>query len=157
MKCKVLLARKATISSIIASSGGCRQAAGVLAMNQKKFENHAYGGGSASPLNDAQILKLEQAAGTAHFPAYVAGIYGGLFVPLADPDTLDNVELFNRSVQVAAKRGTVDQIIAQALDDGSISPAEIDQILAAHHAHMAARHESVLATISLYSESRVRS
>lgn len=157
MKCKVLLARKATISAIIAGAGGCRSAAAVLGMGQKKFENHAYGGGSARPLSDAEILKLEQAAGTAHFPTYIAGVYGGLFVPLANPDTLDNVELFNRSVQVAAKRGTVDQIIAQALDDGSISPGEVDQILAAHQAHMAARHESVLATISLYSESGARS
>lgn len=152
MKCRILAARKVAMSSIIASSGGCKAAAARLEMNQKKFENHVYGNGNCRPLTDAQIHKLEQDAGTTHFPTYIAGIYGGLFVPLADPDTLDNVELFNRSVQVAAKRGTVDQIIAQALDDGSISAVEVDQILAAHHAHLAARHESVLATISLYSQ-----
>lgn len=152
MKCKVLAARKAAMSSIVASSGGCKVAAAQLGLNQKKFENHLYGNGNCRPLTDAQIHQLEEAAGTTHFPTYIAGIYGGLFVPLADPDTLDNVELFNRSVQVAAKRGTVDQIIAQALDDGSISPTEVDQILAAHQTHMAARHESVLATISLYSQ-----
>ncbi|WP_442965441.1 YmfL family putative regulatory protein [Pseudomonas sp. StFLB209] len=138
------------MKAIIASSGGCKAAAAKLELNQKKFENHAYGNGSSRPLTDAQIYKLEQDAGTTHFPTYIAGIYGGLFVPLADPDTLDNIELFSRSVQVAAKRGTVDQIIAQSLDDGSISSDEVERILTAHHAHLAARHESILATISLY-------
>ncbi len=156
MKCRILAARKATLSAIIAGAGGCKAAAALLELNQKKFENHAYGNGNCRPLTDAQIHKLEQSAGTAHFPAYIARAYGGLFVPLADPDSLDNVDLFNRSVQAAAKRGTVDQIIAQSLDDGSISPVEIEKILTAHHAHLAARHESVLATISLYSHPGTR-
>ncbi|GAB7531584.1 hypothetical protein PS3A_39980 [Pseudomonas sp. 3A(2025)] len=152
MKCSILKARKATIRAIIASSGGCQQAAARLELDRKKFENHAYENGNSRSLNDAQIHALEQAAGTTHFPAYIAGIYGGLFVPLADPETLDNVELYARSVRVAAKRGTVDQIIAQSLEDGSIDRREADQILNAHHSHMAARHEEVLAAISLYGE-----
>ncbi len=152
MKCKILAARKVAISAIINSTGGCKVAATRLQFTQKKFENHAYGNGSCRPLSDAEIHKLEQAAGTAHFPAYIARIYGGLFVPLADPGTLDNVELYARSVRVAAKRGTVDQIIAQSLEDGSINPDEAGQILTAHHSHMAARHEEVLAAITLYSE-----
>lgn len=156
MKCRILAARKTAMSAVIASSGGIRVAATALQLSQKKFENHVYGNGSCRPLTDAQIFQLEQAAGTAHYPTYIAGIYGGLFVPVAQPETLDNVELFNRSVQVSAKRGKVDQIIAQSLDDGSISPDEVAQILTAHQAHMAARHESVLATISLYSQPGTR-
>ncbi len=93
---------------------------------------------------------LEQANGTNHFPNYVAQLYGGLFVAVAAPEKLDNVELYARSVQTSAKRGCVDQAIAQALEDGSISMEEAEHILAAHNLHMAARHAEVLAAIDLY-------
>ena len=93
---------------------------------------------------------LEKDCGSHHFPNYVASLYGGLFVPLADPETLDNVELYARSLQVAAKRGCVDQAIAKALEDGSISEEEAGLILDAHNLHVAARHAEVLAAIALY-------
>ncbi|MEE5114180.1 YmfL family putative regulatory protein [Pseudomonas alliivorans] len=153
MKCRILEARKRAISAIINSSGGCRQAAELLQLGQKKFENHAYENASSRPLTDSQIHQLEKAAGTTYFPAYIAGIYGGLFVPLVSPEKLDNVELYTRSVNVAAKRGTVDQIIARSLADGSISSSEADQILTAHSGHIAARHEEVLSVIELHSTS----
>lgn len=46
--------------------------------------------------------------------------------------------------------GTVDQIIAKALEDGSINQAEADAILTADNLHMAARHAEVLAVIQLH-------
>ncbi|GFM86120.1 hypothetical protein PSCICO_15190 [Pseudomonas cichorii] len=150
MKRQILDARKKMVSSVIRSSGGIRLAASRLGMKQKKFENHAFQNCGSSPLTDFQIHQLENMVGTTHYPAYIAGIYGGLFVQVADPETLDNVELYARSVQVAAKRGTVDQIIAQSLEDGSISMAESKQILSAHKDHMAARHGEVLAAINLF-------
>ncbi|EPF66043.1 YmfL family putative regulatory protein [Pseudomonas syringae] len=153
MKCRILEARKGAISAIITSSGGCKQAAERLQLGQKKFENHAYENASSRPLTDSQIYQLERAAGTTHFPTYIAGIYGGLFVPLANPETLDNVELYTRSVNVAAKRGTVDQIIARSLADGLINSSEAEQILMAHAGHIAARHEEVLSVIELHSTS----
>ncbi|MNP84984.1 hypothetical protein D3C76_1845270 [compost metagenome] len=58
--------------------------------------------------------------------------------------------MYSRSVQVAAKRGTVDQAIAQALEDGSINETEAERILDAHNLHLAARHAEVLAAIDLY-------
>jgi hypothetical protein len=69
---------------------------------------------------------------------------------MADPETLDNVELYARSVQVSAKRGCVDQAIAAALEDGSISDEEAEFIMDAHNLHVAARHAEVLAAIALY-------
>jgi len=121
-----------------------------LGMKLKKFDNHAYESAGCSPLSDAHIYMLEQDCGTHHFPNYVASMYGGLFVAVADPETLDNVELYARSVQVSAKRGCVDQAIAKALEDGSISEDEAELILNAHNLHMAARHAEVLAAIDLY-------
>src|SRR5690606_20758677 len=89
-------------------------------------------------------------SGTEHFPNYVASMYGGLFVPVPDPETNDTVEMYTLSVQVAAKRGCVDQEIAKALADGCINEAEAEHILNAHNLHMAARHAEVLAAIDLY-------
>lgn len=97
------------------------------------------------------IFRLEQQAGTTFLPSYVATMYGGMFVPLAAPGTLDNIELFSRSVKAAAKRGCVDQIIAQALDDGVIEKHESEAIINALSLYMSARYAEVLATIQLYS------
>lgn len=71
-------------------------------------------------------------------------------MPLAVPETLDNVELFNRSVHTAAMRGCVDQIIARALDDGVIKQHEAHAITGALSRYLSARYAEVLATIELY-------
>lgn len=151
MKSPILDTRKEVMSEIIRSYTGGREAAAArLGLKLKKFDNHAYENAGCSPLSDFQVFLLEQDCGTHHFPNYVASMYGGLFVPMADPETLDNVELYARSVQVAAKRGCVDQAIAKALEDGSISEEEADLIMDAHNLHVAARHAEVLAAIALY-------
>lgn len=151
MNCRILGARKEAMSAIICSVGGRENAAARLNMkNVKKFDNHAYQSAGCRPLTDAQIYQLEKVAGTTHYPSYIAGIYGGMFVPVAEPDSLDNVEMYARCVQTAAKRGTVDQIIAQALEDGVINQVEADAILRADSLHMAARHAEVLAVIQLH-------
>ncbi len=153
MKCRILDARKKAISAIIHSVGGRENAAAQLDMkNVKKFDNHAYQNAGCRPLTDAQIYQLEQVAGTHHYPTYIANVYGGLFVRIEDPEHLDNIELYTLSVQAAAKRGTVDLILAQALDDGSINKHEAESILTAHNQHMAARHAEVRAAIDLHSQ-----
>ncbi|QYY80114.1 MULTISPECIES: YmfL family putative regulatory protein [Pseudomonas] len=151
MKSPILDTRKEVMSEIIRSYAGGREAAAArLGLKLKKFDNHAYENAGCSPLSDLQVFMLEQDCGTQHFPTYVASMYGGLFVPVADPETLDNVELYKRSVQVSAKRGCVDQAIAAALEDGSISDEEAEFIMDAHNLHVAARHAEVLAAIALY-------
>ncbi|MCI9875064.1 YmfL family putative regulatory protein [Pseudomonas atacamensis] len=151
MKSPILDTRKEVMSEIIRSYNGGREAAAArLGLKLKKFDNHAYENAGCSPLSDTQVFMLEQDCGTNHFPNYIASMYGGLFVPMADPETLDNVELYARSVQVSAKRGCVDQAIAAALEDGSISDEEAEFIMDAHNLHVAARHAEVLAAIALY-------
>ncbi|WP_395599149.1 YmfL family putative regulatory protein [Pseudomonas sp. A1437] len=151
MKSPILDTRKEVMSEIIRSYAGGREAAAArLGLKLKKFDNHAYENAGCSPLSDLQVFMLEQDCGTQHFPTYVASMYGGLFVPVADPGTLDNVELYKRSVQASAKRGCVDQAIAAALEDGSISDEEAEFIMDAHNLHVAARHAEVLAAIALY-------
>lgn len=145
------------MSEIIRSySGGREAAAARLGLKLKKFDNHAYENAGCSPLSDTQVFLLEQDCGTHHLPNYIASMYGGLFVPMADPGTLDNVELYARSVQVSAKRGCVDQAIAAALEDGSISDEEAEFIMDAHNLHVAARHAEVLAAIALYRAGKIQ-
>lgn len=151
MKSLVLKTRREVVSAIICSYPGGREcAAARIGLALKKFDNHAYENNNSRPLTDIQLYQLEQETGTQHFPNYVASMYGGLFVPVPDVNTLDNVEMYALSVQVAAKWGCVDQEIAKALADGVINEAEAEHILNAHNLHMAARHAEVLAAIDLY-------
>ena len=151
MKSPVLKTRREVVSAIICSYPGGREcAAARIGLALKKFDNHAYENNNSRPLTDAQLYQLEQETGTQHFPNYVASMYGGLFVAVPDPETNDVVEMYALSVQVAAKRGCVDQEIAKALADGCINAAEAEHILNAHNLHMAARHAEVLAAIDLY-------
>ncbi|WP_019411224.1 YmfL family putative regulatory protein [Pseudomonas psychrophila] len=157
MKRPVLATRKDVVSTVICNyPGGRAQAAACLGIPLKRFDNQAYENAGSRPLTDECIFKLEQHCGTTFLPSYVARMYGGMFVPLATPETLDNVELFNHSVKAAAKRGCVDQMIAQALDDGVIKKHEADAIVSALSLYMSARYAEVLATIQLYSAGIVR-
>ena len=149
----VLKTRKDVVSELIRSlPGGCKFASDLLGMKQKKFENHAYENNKSRPLTAEQLYLLELVTRTTHFPEYVASMYGGMFVPVAQPESLDNLELYTMCVQTAARRGKVDQIIAQALEDGVIDEVETEAILKADSLHMAARRSEVLAVIQLHAK-----
>ena len=151
MKRPVLASRKEVVRAVIcAYPGGRLYAAADLGMPIKKFDNQAYENAKSRPLTDDHIHRLEQAAGTTFLPDYVSAMYGGMFVPLTIPGTLDNIDLYSRSVKAAAKRGMVDQIIAKALDDGVIEKGEAEAITNALMHYMSARYAEVLATIQLH-------
>ncbi|PYB93564.1 YmfL family putative regulatory protein [Pseudomonas fulva] len=152
MKRPVLESLRHVVSAVIcALPGGRESAAARLGYDLKRLDNHVYENAGSRPLSYDQIHCLEQAAGTTFLPEYIAHMYGGMFVALATPETLDNVELYRRSVKTDAKRGYVDQIIAKALDDGLIEGAEAKEIIQAHKRYLAARTAEVLATIQLHS------
>ena len=152
MKSQVLKTRRQVMRLVILAYPGGRECASArLGFEDiKQFDNHLYE--NSRPLTESQIFQLEQDTGTTHFPEYIAGMYGGMFVPVVQPESLDNVEMYTMCVQTAAKRGTVDQIIAQALEDGVIDQYEADSILKAENLHMAARHAEVLAVIQLHAK-----
>ena len=152
MKRPVLANRRDVVSAVIcAYEGGRIYAAADLGMPLKKFDNQAYENAGSRPLSDDHIHRLEQVAGTTYLPDYIAAKYGGMFVPVTASADLDNVELYNRSVKAAAKRGMVDQIIAKALDDGVSEAGEAEAIVRALMHYMSARYSEVLATIQLHS------
>lgn len=151
MNSSILKTRKDVMKEIIrAYPGGRVQAAADLGVNLKHFDNHAYENGSTRPLYDAQVRQLEATTGTNFLPDYIAALYGGIFVKVADVGELDNIELYAMSMVTSAKRGAVDLEIAKALADGSISQDEADEIMRAHEAHMSARHTEVRSAIALH-------
>lgn len=151
MNIQVLKTRREVVSAIICTfEGGRERAAARIGLPLKKFDNHAYENNNCRPLTDMQIFQLEQVTGTQHLANYVAAMYGGMFVPVIAPENLDNVEMYARAIQASAKQGTVDQIIAQALEDGVITESEAELILNAHILHVAARTAEVHAAIDLY-------
>lgn len=151
MKSQVLKTRREVVRAIICTfEGGRERAATRIGLSLKKFDNHAYENNNCRPLTDAQIFRLEQVTGTQHLANYIAAMYGGMFVPVIRPENLDNVEMYARAMQTSARQGTVDQIIAQALEDGVITEDEAELILNAHILHMAARTAEVHAAIDLY-------
>ncbi|MFD2837905.1 YmfL family putative regulatory protein [Azotobacter vinelandii] len=155
MKRTLLETRRQVASAIVCGYPGGREcAAARLGMPLKKFDNHLYESKGSRPLSDEQLHLLEAESGTTYLPDYMAAMYGGVFVPIADPSELDNLDLYSRSVKTAVKRGRVDQIIAEALEDGVIDEREVETILAAHRKHIAARHAEVHAVIVLHSEVR---
>lgn len=153
MKRTVLETRRQVVSAVICAYPGGRDcAAPRLGMSVKKFDNHAYENAGSRPLTDEQICLLETQTGTTHLPDFVCSLYGGVFVPVAEAGELDNLDLYARSINTAIKRGLVDAIIAKALEDGVIKDDEVQEILAAHRAHVAARHEEITAVIVLHRE-----
>lgn len=157
MKRTVLKTRRQVVSAVVGAYPGGREcAAARLGYELKKFDNHLYENAGSRPLRDDQIRQLEEDAGTAFFPEFVASLYGGIFVPLAQPDSLDKVELYCRAVNTAAKRGAVDMTIAEALEDGVIEVEQAESILVAHGRYLSARHEEVLATIQLHLRGKPR-
>lgn len=153
MKRNILDSRRKVVQAIIGAYPGGRECAATrLGLDLKKFDNHAYESAGSRPLTDEQLHVLEQDANTTYLPEYLAQLYGGMFVPLPDPESVDNVDLYSRSVRASVKRGAVDMIIEKALEDEVIEPAEAKAILKAHVDYMAERHGEVMAVIAVHSD-----
>ncbi len=151
MKPPLLETRRQVMSAVVCAYPGGREcAAAMLGLPLKKLDNHVYESAGSRPLSDEQLRLLEQQSGTTYLPDYICGLYGGVFVPLADAERLDNIELYSMAMDTGAKRGMVDRIIAAALADGQLDESELAEIIAAHRKHIAARHAEVDAVITLH-------
>ncbi|MFJ2456406.1 YmfL family putative regulatory protein [Pseudomonas protegens] len=151
MKSPVLETRRAAvIAAANAVSGGLACAAAFLGEDFKRFKNRIYESAGVKPLTDDEVCALETESRTTFLPDYLCAMYGGVFVRLPDVEALDNVDMHQRSLRTAVKRGWVDQMIALALEDGEIDAVEAKEIFALHAKHMAARHEEVKAVIELH-------
>ena len=100
------------------------------------------------------MRQLELVACTSFLPDYLSSLYNGVFVAMPEDTALDNLDLYARSLVADVAEGKVDQIIANALEDGRLDEAELADIVAAHREHIAARHAEVGAVITLHRKTR---
>lgn len=138
------------MAAVAAFPGGRECAAAHLGLDLKRFDNQLYENAGHRPLSDEQVRQLELVAGTILLADYLASLYGGVFVPMPEQGELDNLDLYARSLAADVAEGKVAQIIAKALQDGRIDEAELAEIIAAHRAHIAARHAEFGAVITLH-------
>ncbi|MDH0894669.1 MULTISPECIES: YmfL family putative regulatory protein [unclassified Pseudomonas] len=142
--------RKAVMAAVAAFPGGREFAALHLGLDLKQLDNKVYENPGHRPLTDDQVRQLELVSGTRYLPDYLCGLYNGVFAEMPAGSQLDNLDLYARSLVTDVAEGKVDQIIAKALEDGRIEEHEIAEIIAAHRAHIAARHAEVGAVITLH-------
>lgn len=142
--------RRAVIAAVNAFPGGRECAATNLGLDLKRFDNQLYENPGHRPLSDEQVAQLERLAGTTLLVDYLCALYGGVFVPVPEAGTLENLDLYSRALATDVAEGKVNQIIAQALHDGRLDEAELAEIIAAHRQHIAARHAEVGAVITLH-------
>lgn len=134
--------------------GGREAMAGALGMNITTFNNNLYEKNGCRFFEIHELEAMEDLSGTSLLADYFATRRGALLVDIPKFDDLDQVELFTKSVQTAAMRGHVDQMIQQALEDGVIDEKEAEEINHFHRRHLAARDEEVRAIVSVFGRTR---
>lgn len=134
--------------------GGREAMAGALGMNLTTFNNNLYEKNGCRFFEIHELEAMEDIAGNSLLADYFARRRGALLVDIPKFDDLDQVELFTKSVQTAAMRGHVDQIIQQALEDSVIDEKEAEEIDHYHRRHLAARDEEVKAIIAVFGRKR---
>jgi hypothetical protein len=151
MKTPVLETRREVMADVSSGfPGGQDCAAARLGIKPKRLENQIYETAGCKPLSDTQIHVLEGELKTTFLPDYICSMYGGVFVRLPEAGQLDNVDLYQRSLNASAQRGALDQMVATALEDGEIDAGEAKKIRALHAKYMSASLEAVAAVIELH-------
>lgn len=116
----LVAAIKKTISSL---HGGYEEAAEWLDVTKDGLFNRLRtGGDQIFPIGWA--LVLQRAGGTYHLAHSVARASGGVFVPLADMEEVDNADINQRLLEAIEQITSYSQQIRVAIEDGVIEPHE---------------------------------
>ncbi|HGE8676013.1 TPA: YmfL family putative regulatory protein, partial [Salmonella enterica] len=116
----LVAAIKKTISSL---HGGYEEAAEWLDVTKDALFNRLRtGGDQIFPIGWA--LVLQRAGGTYHLAHSVARASGGVFVPLADMEEVDNADINQRLLEAIEQITSYSQQIRVAIEDGVIEPHE---------------------------------
>lgn len=152
MKPPALGTRKQVVVAVAKAFPGGRECAAAFlgTENFKRFENQIYEAPGVKPLTDGEVCALESQSRTHHLPDYICAMYGGVFVKTPEAGQLDNLDLYQRSLEVSGQRGALDQMVAAALDDGEIDADEAQKIRVLHDRYMSASLEAIAAVIQLH-------
>lgn len=131
--------------------GGRSVAAAYLGMSDIKFNNRLYESKGCRFFSVDELLALQSLSQSSLVAEYFAERSDTLVVPMPEPDTLDNVELYHMGLRSNVKGSAVDELILGSIqDDGGIDRKEEEKIMAAHRQHMASRDSQVKATLRVY-------
>lgn len=146
---------KSTVEAMCKAFPGGRSAmAGALGMPKDKFTNKLSRKNGCRFFELDELEAMEDLSGTNLLADYYARRRGCLLVERPQYEELDRVDLFSRAMREAAARGHVDQLIAEALNDGVIEQHEAEEIELYHRRHMVAREEEIRAITSLFSRKK---
>lgn len=134
--------------------GGREAMSGALGMSMTEFNNNLYEKNGCRFFEVTELEAMEDISNTSLVADYFAKRRGALLVDRPLLEDLDRVDLFSRAMRTSAARGQVDQIIAQALEDGVIEKHEAEEIMEHHRRHLAAREEEIHAIITLFSRKK---
>ncbi|MEC5321494.1 YmfL family putative regulatory protein [Brenneria populi subsp. brevivirga] len=142
---------KETIKAMCkAYPGGKSAMAGALGMTLTEFNNNLYEKNGCRFFEIDELEAMEDLSGTSLLAEYFAQRRGALLVDVPKFDDLDQVELYSRSVYTAARRGKVDQMIKEAIEDGVIDEHEAKEISFHHARHLAAREAEIRCMLALF-------
>ncbi|CAH3624158.1 DNA-binding protein [Klebsiella variicola] len=116
----LVAAIKKTITEL---PGGYAEAAEWLGVTENALFNRLrVDGDQIFPLGWAMVL--QRAGGTSHIADAIARQSGGVFVPLADIEEVDNADINQRLLEVIEQITAYSQQIRAAIEDGVIEPHE---------------------------------
>ena len=116
----LVAAHKKTITDL---PGGYAEAAEWLGVTENALFNRLrVEGDQIFPLGWSMVL--QRAGGSQHIADAVARQSGGVFVPLADVEEVDNADINQRLLEVIEQITSYSQQIRAAIEDGVIEPHE---------------------------------
>ncbi|EMN0828307.1 hypothetical protein R8H71_001066 [Providencia rettgeri] len=134
--------------------GGRSSMAAALGISETTFNNKLYEKNGCRFFENDELEAMEDLSGTRKLVEYHAARHGLLLREPVKAGDLSHIDLFEKKLSTDVRRGKVDQIIKQALEDGEITQDEANDIRKAHRKHMAARDEEVESIIILHTRVR---
>ncbi|TNH06654.1 YmfL family putative regulatory protein [Testudinibacter sp. TR-2022] len=142
--------KKIIISMIEKVPGGKSVVAGFLGMSEACLNNRLYQT-KGQRFTCEELIAVQQTFGLSDYTDEICRLSGGVFVPVAELDTLDNVELSLLQIREAAARGLLFETLQTALEDGEINRAEEKILRRLLHSHLSATSKTIESVIALNS------
>ncbi|MFP2514006.1 YmfL family putative regulatory protein [Buttiauxella agrestis] len=122
----------------------------ALGMSIDQFHNHMYQKVGSRFFTMAELELMEDLSGTSLLADYFATRRGKLLVDIPEPESLDNVDLFQHEMQLNAVRGKLDQAKFAALADGVIDSKEKKTLSQMFHNSLRHQMHGFMGFMALY-------
>ena len=128
--------------------GGKSAVAGFLGFSEAELNNRLYQT-KGQRFKNEELVALQLEYGCTDFIDELCRSAGGRFVPDAEADELDAVEISTLQLRELSARGLLFKALESALADGEITTSEEDLIRRLLNKHLAATQHSVECVITL--------